>query len=384
MDVESLKRRFEETYQRRAAVAVRAPGRVNLIGEHTDYNDGFVLPMAIEEQIVACAAPREDRIVTFASQQAAETATVDLDQPIEPGEPAWANYCKGVTAGLLAAGVELCGAEILFGSDIPIGAGLGSSAALEVCTALALLAAVDKLGAVADRELALLCQKAEHEYAGAPVGIMDQAICIMAQAGRALLLDCRDGRVEQIPFDDPSKVVLVVDTKVHHEIAGGQYAARRRQCEQAAEKLGLTALRDADEAMVAKAGRDGKLSRKEHMRARHVVGEIARTLAAAEALKAGDARRFGELMYASHASLRDDYEVSCDELDAVVELAGSCDSVYGARLTGGGFGGSAIILGEANRTEAISRLVADGFEERFGHDCGIFATRAVAGAELLD
>jgi len=380
MKLAELKQRFESTYGRPPAGAARAPGRVNLIGEHTDYNDGFVMPIAIERQTVALYAPRGDRKVGFRSLQAAGAATVDLDGRIAPGEPPWANYCRGVAAGLLAAGARLTGADVLLDSDVPLGGGLSSSASLEVATALALLTAAGATGTLPPGRLALICQKAEHDFAGAPCGIMDQSIAIMGQAGRALLLDCRSGQTRHIPFDDPRAVLLVADTQVKHDIADGGYGARRRQCFDAAGKLGVKALRDADEARVA---RCNKLSGKELMRARHVVGEIHRTLQAAEALGAADYAEFGRLMYASHESLRDDYEVSCEELDVVVELARGCPGVYGARMTGGGFGGCAIVLAQADRAGEISGAVAAGFAKRFGRACPIFATRAAAGACLL-
>ena len=203
MDIEPLKRAFTDMHLRAPELLVRAPGRVNLIGEHTDYNDGFVLPIAIERQVAAAVGRREDRVVSFASREMEVEASVDLDQPITPGEPPWANYCKGVAAGLSERGVKLCGADILFDSDIPLGAGLSSSAALEVCTAMALLGAARAVGTVPDRDLALLCQTAENEYAGAPCGIMDQSISVMGRPGHALLLDCRTGSTQQIPFDSP-------------------------------------------------------------------------------------------------------------------------------------------------------------------------------------
>jgi len=384
MNVETLKQQFEARFRRPPTGVVRAPGRVNLIGEHTDYNDGFVLPIAIERQIVGCLGRRDDGVVRFASLQAAEEATVDLDAPIAPGRPSWANYCKGVAAGLLKRGIELRGADVLFGSDIPLGAGLSSSAALEVCTAMALLVAADDTARLPQGELALLCQQAEHQYAGAPCGIMDQSISVMAQAGRALLLDCRTGATEQIPFDDPELTLLVVDTKVRHGIADGEYGLRRAQCESAARKLHLPALRDADAAMIEALGPSAGLDEKESMRARHVVGEIARTLSAVDALRAGNVRKFGELMYESHASLRDDYEVSCPELDAVVEVARAHPAAVGARMTGGGFGGSVIILVAADRADEVGRSVAAAFERRFDHSCGIFTTKAAQGAGVLE
>jgi galactokinase len=213
---------------------------------------------------------------------------------------------------------------------------------------------------------------------------MDQAIAIMGQAGRALLLDCRFGTTRQIPFDNPNLRLLVVDTKVKHENSDGGYAARRQQCEAAAQELAVKALRDADEEMLSSAASDARLPHLNHRRARHVVREIRRTLRAAEVLEAGDYRTFGELMYESHASLRDDYEVSCAELDEVVEIARTCPGVYGARMTGGGFGGCAIILAEAAAADAVSQKVASGFLDKFGHACPIFATAAAAGASVLE
>jgi galactokinase len=381
--IDELKKAFESAFGRPPAGVVRAPGRVNLIGEHTDYNDGFVLPIAIERETLAAWAPRDDRTITFRSQQADGDATVDLDGEIAPGEPKWANYCTGVAAGLRGHGVALIGCDVLLASDVPVGGGLSSSASLEVATAMALLAAAGG-ESVAPRELALICQKSEHDFAGAPCGIMDQSIAIMGQAGRALLLDCRSGETRQIPFDDPEIVLLVADTQVKHEISDGGYAARRSQCESAAAKLGLEALRDADAARIEAARADGTLAGKELMRARHVVGEIARALGGVAALEAGDYAKFGELMYGSHAALRDDYEVSCEELDAIVELARACDGVFGARMTGGGFGGCAIVLAAASEAERIAEAVALGFDAKFGRRCPVFATRAAAGASVVE
>jgi len=384
MKIEDLKAAFRSRYEGPAEGVVRAPGRVNLIGEHTDYNDGFVLPIAIERQTLGAYARRDDSTVHFASMQAGPAVSVTLGEPIDPGEPQWANYCKGVARGLLDRGVELCGTDVLFESDVPLGGGLSSSASLEVAAATALLAAAGKAGAVPDTELAKICQTAEHEFAGAPCGIMDQSIAIMGQTGRALLLDCRSGQVRQVPFDDPGVVLLVADTQVKHDIADGGYAARRDQCYAAAKKLSVKMLRDADPETVRRAAGDGTLGGKELMRARHVVTEIARTLAACEALEARDYARFGEMMYGSHASCRDDYEISCEELDAVVELARGRDGVYGARMTGGGFGGCAIILADAGESDTVSAAVADGFEKRFGRRPPIFATRACPGAGVIE
>ena len=380
LDIDALKKTFAELYGGAPGGIVQAPGRVNLIGEHTDYNEGFVLPIAIERHTLAAYTRRPDPTVRVASlQRQGQLAEFNLDKPIETGPPKWANYPKGVAAGLIAAGVAITGADILFDSDVPVGGGLSSSASLEVAAAFAMLAAADNK--VDDRELALLCQKAEHDFAGAPCGIMDQSIAIMAEPGRALLLDCRSGKTRQIPFDDPAKVLLVADTQVRHDLADGGYAARRDQCYSAAKKLGIKMLRDACESDLAAA--EGELTEKELMRARHVVGEIRRTLEAVAAMEAGDYDRFGRLMYASHASLRDDYQVSCEELDAIVEAARECEGVYGARMTGGGFGGCAIILADADKAGRISETVATEYERRFSLPCAIFATRAAGGAGVV-
>jgi len=384
MNLDDPKSEFRRRFGTDPAGAVRAPGRVNLIGEHTDYNDGFVLPIAIDKQTVALYAPRDDRTVQFISLQAPTPAAVELDEPIAPGEPAWANYCKGVAVGLLDAGAALAGCDVLFDSDVPLGGGLSSSASLEVAAAFAMLSAAGAQGTIAPRDLALLCQRAENVFASAPCGIMDQTVAILARAGHALLLDCRSGETSHVPFDAPEVVLLVADTQVSHDIGGEGYPLRRAQSESAAAKLGVASLRDASAESVAAAAADGTLDEVEARRARHVVSEIARTLQAVEALAGSDYAAFGRLMYASHASLRDDYEVSCEELDAIVALSAAQEGVYGARMTGGGFGGCAIILAVAEQADKIAAAVGAGFAGRFDHPCTIFQTRACAGAEVLE
>jgi len=362
----------------------RAPGRVNLIGEHTDYNDGFVLPIAIEREVTAAWARRDDRHVRFHSATVNETVSIELDEPLCPVPGAWSNYVVGVVKELLAAGVPLDGADVLLQSTVPLGGGLSSSAALEVATALALMAAARTPRAINGPELARLCQRVENDFAGAPCGIMDQSIVVMARAGRAMLLDCRSGQVRHVPFDDPGVVLLVADTQVKHAIGDERgYALRRRQCHQAARELGVKALRDVPPEQLEASGRRGTLRGDLLKRARHVVGEIERTLEAADALAAGDYGRFGRLMYASHASLRDDFEVSCPELDVIVEAARSCPGAFGARMTGGGFGGCAIALARSDSAEEVAEEVRAAFERRFGRRCPVFATRAAAGAGEL-
>ena len=387
MDLRGIREAFERVFRRPAAGAVRAPGRANLIGEHTDYNDGFVLPIAIERHTVAAYAPRPDRTIRFHSVQMRETVSVGLDAEVRPTPGAWGNYPVGVAVELLRGGVRLGGADVLLDSTVPVGAGLSSSAALEVATALALMAAAGVPRAVDGADLARLCQRAENDFAGAPCGIMDQSTAVMARAGTAMLMDCRSGEIRHVPFDDPRVVLLVVDTRVRHDIGEGGYPLRRRQCRQAAERLGVGSLRDVSMERLRQAARaaDGQGGGRElHCellkRVRHVVGEIDRTLRAARALEGGEYRRFGELMFASHASLRDDYEVSCAELDVVVEVARTCPGVYGARMTGGGFGGCALVLVEADAADAAAKHIASTFRARFARRCAIFATRAAGGA----
>ena len=383
MTSQSISAAFAHWTGRPAAGLVRAPGRVNLIGEHTDYNDGFVLPIAIEKHVLAAWHPRSDNLVRFRSQQAEAEVTVGLDGAIKPVSGSWGNYAAGVVVELRAAGIKLGGADILYESTVPLGGGLSSSAALEVATALALLQAAGTPSAVQGRELALLCQRAENSFAGAPCGIMDQSIVLMGQAGRAMLLDCRSGQARQVPFDDPRLVLLVADTQVKHNVGEGGYPLRRRQCHEAAARLRVKALRDVAPGQFAQAVEAGTLDGVYLKRARHVVGEIQRTLEAVAALERGDMVHFGRVMNASHASLRDDFEVSCAELDAIVSAAQGCRGVYGARMTGGGFGGCAIILAEAASAEPVAQAVGEAFAAKYGRRCPVFATRAAAGAAVV-
>ncbi len=379
MNPADLYEQFKLRFGRAPQGSVRAPGRVNLIGEHTDYNNGFVLPIAINRYTTAAFARTGDNLIRIVSCEADGQVQFDLRDAPQTGDPAWGNYCIGVAAGLIERGCELVGLDILLSSDVPVGSGLSSSAALEVAVAFALLAGADAVGSVPDRELALLCQRAENEYAGAPCGIMDQTIAVMGQAGKATLLDCKDGSTRQIPFDNPELTLLVADTQVSHAIGGSEYAQRRQQCASAAESLGVRFLREVDVTALACEA----LTEIERKRARHVVTEIARTIAAAENLQAGDYQQFGRLMLASHESLRDDFEVSCPELDAIVAAAKGAEGVYGARMTGGGFGGCAIILARADRAEAITKTIQDDFAAKFNRHCHIFATSACQGAHVI-
>jgi galactokinase len=376
---------FVKTYGRPPRWIVAAPGRVNVIGEHTDYNDGFVLPMAIERYAVLAAdqsAGGRNTIEIRDTVEGVEPAVIDLAAALKPGMPKWSNYPRGVVAGFLARGIKPGGLDVLLHSTVPLGGGLSSSAALEVGTATLLEAVTGKkLDPV---EKALLCQKAEHEFAGVPCGIMDQFISVMGRENHLLLLDCRSRQTELVPMNDPSVALLIINTNVKHELGSGEYAKRRAQCEAAAKILGVPSLRDADPDMLE--GAKNKMDKVVYRRARHVIGEIERTVHAAEGIRASNWPTVGNLMYASHASLRDDYEVSCAELDAVVEIAegiGRTGGVYGCRMTGGGFGGCTVALVKAGAVEAISAKIAADYKKRTGIEATIFSSRPAAGAAVI-
>lgn len=361
-----------------------APGRVNVIGEHTDYNDGFVLPMAIDRYTLVAAGPATDGSrITLRSSTEDKPVVIDLNQPLKPApKGSWWNYPMGVIAGFIARGARPAGFDAFIHSTVPLGGGLSSSAALEVATATVLEAITGhKLDPV---EKALLCQKAEHEYAGMPCGIMDQFISVMGKKDHLLLLDCRSRDTELVPLMDPRVSLLITNTNVKHELTGGEYAQRRGQCELAAKSLGVPSLRSADMPLLE--SHKTRLDEVVYRRARHVIGEIARTTRAAKEIRDGNWAQVGELMYASHDSLRDDYEVSCAELDAVVEIArsmGPKGGVIGCRMTGGGFGGCTVALVETQRVDAIESELAAAYEARTNIKPSLFVSRPAAGATLL-
>jgi galactokinase len=377
-------REFEKAYGRAPRWIVAAPGRVNFIGEHIDYNDGFVLPMAIEFHAVMAAdrPPGGGPMLQIRSTAEKEAANIDTSKSITTSPLKWSNYPRGVIAGFVARGINPGGLDVLLHSTVPPGSGLSSSAALEVCTATLLEAVTGKkLDPV---EKALLCQKAEHEFAGVPCGIMDQFISVMGREGHLLLLDCRSRQTELVPMSDPSVELLIANTNVKHELGSSQYARRRAQCETAARVLGVRSLRDASAAALEKHKSD--MDPEVFRRARHVIGEIERTVQAAEAMRASNWQKAGELMYGSHRSLRDDYEVSCDELDALVEIAksiGLSGGVYGCRMTGGGFGGCAVALVKSDSVAAITKKLAADYKKRTGIEATIFGSRPAAGATVI-
>ena len=371
---------FEALYGRKPRV-FRAPGRVNLIGEHTDYNDGFVMPAAIEFSTFVAAAERPDRKLAIYSENFSESREFPLDDPAAHGEKHWSDYVRGIAFALERNGHKVCGADLYIRGEVPIGSGLSSSAAIEVSTALALLAVS---GIELDRkQIALLGQQAENEFVGMRCGIMDQFISCHGKANHALMLDCRSLDYRLLPLPANARLVIC-NTMVHHALASGEYNKRRADCEAGVKHLaqflpGIKALRDVSEAQLERYGNG--LPEVVYRRCRHVVSEDGRMEQAAVALNAGHLETFGELMYASHASLRIDYAVSCEELDIMVDLASRVKGVYGARMTGGGFGGCTINLVQAEHVDEFKATVAPGYEKATGKAPVIYVTSAVEGAE---
>lgn len=361
----------------------RAPGRVNLIGEHTDYNDGFVMPAAIDLSVFVRVWPREDRKLDIHSENFNDTIEFDLDDPNPEPRGHWSDYVVGVPVMLEQAGHRLHGAHLQIRGEVPVGSGLSSSAAVEVATACALTANSDL--SIDKRELALLCQKAENEFVGARVGIMDQFTSLFGQARRALLLDCRSLEFRLLPLPDTVKLVIC-NTMVKHALASSAYNERRAQCEAGVRHLAqflpnVQALRDVTIEQLEQFGSD--LDEVVYHRCRHVITENARVLAAADALEQHDLRAFGELMAQSHRSLRDDYEVSSAELDLMVDLARRVEGVYGARMTGGGFGGSTVNLVDADRVEQFKQSVPQAYEQVTGLEPEIYVCEPSDGAEEI-
>jgi galactokinase len=381
--VERMRVDFSQRFGREPQWLGAAPGRVNLIGEHTDYNDGFVLPMAIDYYTICAAAPNNSRTANLHSVMAAQTASVDLSKPLSASPRGhWVNYPKGVLAGFAEMGWMPPGFDALIHSTVPAGAGLSSSAALEVAMATLLEAMLGRTLPPVDK--ALLCQRAEHEYAGVPCGIMDQFVSTLAREGHLLLLDCRSHEPSWVPMSDATVAVLIINTNVKHDLGSSEYPERRRQCEAAARELGVPSLREATEGMLE--ARAAAMDQITLRRARHVVGEIGRTLQAVECIKRREWVEVGNLMYASHASLKNDYAVSCVELDAVVDIAraiGPQGGVYGCRMTGGGFGGCAVALIQADKEQAIKSEIETQYRHRTGIAATSFVSRPARGASII-
>jgi galactokinase len=380
IDARNLPERFGTSKSAAKPRIFRAPGRVNLIGEHTDYNQGFVMPAAIDFFTWVAILPRADRVLAAFSENFQEQVEFDLDDPAPQARGHWADYVRGVAVTLEQAGYQLKGAQLQIKGEVPIGAGLSSSAALEVATARALLENSELT--IEPVRLAQLCQRAENEFVGLGCGIMDQFVSCLGQKRKALMLDCRslDYRALSLPADT---CLVVCNTMIKHELAAGDYNRRRTECDIAVRHLarqlpGVQSLRDVAIEELETHGRD--LPEAICRRGRHVISENARVVEAAAALERRDAVEFGKLMDASHRSLRDDYEVSCEELDLMVELARNIPGVYGARMTGGGFGGCTVNLVAVEAVSEFKRQIAREYYRVTAIEPKIYVCRAEDGA----
>lgn len=379
LDTGELRERFQQHYGIHPHVIVRAPGRVNLIGEHTDYNDGFVFPVAIDRATCVAARSRTDRMVRVMAADLHDEDLFSIDQ-IERSNRAWHNYIRGVVLALRTAGHTLSGADMLIASDVPRGAGLSSSAALEVAVAYT-FQVLNRLNILGE-ELALLAQGAENTFVGVQCGIMDQLIAVFGRADHALLIDCRDLTYRAVPLP-PSVAVVVCDSHIARTLAVSAYNQRRQECDAAVRALqqwypGIRALRDVSEDQLA--AHQHELPEPLRARARHVVSENRRALQGAAALEAGDIATFGHLMNESHASLRDDYQVSLPDIDHLVTTAQSLAGCYGSRLTGAGFGGCTVSLVERSNVEAFRHDLAQAYHRATGRTATIYVCRASDGA----
>ncbi len=372
MDREKLIELFKTRFGRAPRLWVQAPGRVNILGEHTDYNDGFVFPAAIDRHLSIAAASRSDSTVRAYSIDFQQESVFSLSEPTRSESEPWCNYVRGVLVQYQKRGFNPPGMDLVLAGDVPVGAGLSSSAALEVAVAETVRALA---GWQVDRvQMALLSQSAEREFVGVQCGIMDQFVSALAQAGTALFIDCRDLSYSAFPLSERISVV-VCDSRVQRSLDTSAYNRRRSECEQAVEALqpvleGIGALRDVTPGQLEQ--HRERLSEVVFRRARHVVYEDDRVLRGIKMLERGEIVGFGRLLYESHASLRDDYEVSCRELDELVELARGVDATLGARMTGAGFGGCTVNLVSTEGVEAFQEHVSRGYRQRTGKDCSIY------------
>jgi galactokinase len=381
ISINQLARKFGELWANGEPRFFRAPGRINLIGEHTDYNDGFVLPMALNYQTVVAASRRDDEKVEVFSANYDELRTFDLTDAPRRQTHEWLNYVEGIGRILRDRGYKIGGANLLIGSNVPLGAGLSSSAAIEIAVGLALTSVsgveIEKL------PLALAGQRAEHEFVGTKSGIMDQFVVTFGRAGHALLIDCRALTAEAIPLNLGETEIIVCNSGVKHALASSEYNTRRAECEEGVKLLSeylpnIKALRDvslADFELYAEVLPD--VIRR---RCRHIITENARTIEAAKAFGRGDTETAGRLMNESHASMRDDFEISCAEIDTLVELAKKFEGVCGARMTGGGFGGCTINLVRREERAEFEKYIEHEYERQTGRRAEIFHVEASDGA----
>ena len=375
---DSIAAHYRERHGSTPAIIVTAPGRVNLIGEHTDHNGGFVLPAAIDRHMVIAASPREDALVCLHSVDFSSDASFSLDAISHDTQAEWSNYERAVAWALQEAGYELRGMNAVLAGNVPIGSGLSSSAAIEVATAYAFRTLNDlPLDLVT---LAKLCQWAENEFVGVKCGIMDQFISALGKARHALLIDCRslDHRLVPLP---PEMSLVICDTQVRRDLVSSAYNERRAQCETGARLMGVSSLRDLGEHNFE--NQQVELPESVRQRCRHVISENRRVRDAVAALEGGDLPAFGTLMNQSHESLRDDYEVSCRELDIMVEAAWEVDGVYGSRMTGAGFGGCTISAVRPDAVEAFQAQVSCKYESATGLAPSIYVCHAEDGVRLL-
>ncbi len=377
----NIEKRFFDTFSIGPDLIAAAPGRVNIIGEHIDYSQGYVLPFAIQDRTYAAVRKRDDNLVRIASlQRKSVVHTYNLEEIRPPMKRGWENYALGVIWALGIDQYITHGVDILIDGQVPLGAGLSSSAALECSVGLGLNTLFDLDHSL--EALARIAQSAENDFVGMPCGIMDQSVSLMAKAGFALLLDCRDLTTSHIPFDLAANglELLVVDTRAHHALVDGGYAARRADCESVARKLGVDSLRDLSMEQIVT--QKEKLTEIELIRARHGITEMARVLDSVTALKESNFEQLGRLINLSHASLKDDYAVSCPELDLVVETAQAAGAL-GARMVGGGFGGSAIALVRAGLAELTSIAIREAFAKSGLKAPRFFPSLPSQGAQII-
>ena len=377
---ETLSTRFQEVYGVHPSI-FRAPGRVNLIGEHTDYNDGFVMPAAIGFYTWVGTSPRSDRAIHVRSEEFNEASELSLQELSGPPRHHWSDFVRGVAAILQSQGYEPAGANLIIEGQVPMGAGLSSSASLEVATALALLS--EARSEVSQLELVKMCQRAEHEYVGTRCGIMDQFIAVFGQEGHALMLDCRTLESESLEIPEDVRLVICNSMVKHNLAAAGEYNRRRADCETGVSILRkslpqVRALRDV--TLKDLEAHRNELPEVVYRRCRHVISENQRVVDAAGALRSGDLDDFGRLMRESHQSMRDDYEISVSELDLLVEIASESDGVYGSRMTGGGFGGCTISLVQSQSVEEFQRTISHKYKDATGLSAPIYVCSAAQGA----